>query len=60
MIHDYLGITIDYSEIGKVKFTMYKYLEDILNEMPVDMNGTTPTPASDNLFDVDEDSLALN
>jgi hypothetical protein len=34
MIHDYLGITIDYSEIDRVKFTMYDYLEDILNEMP--------------------------
>jgi hypothetical protein len=60
MIHDYLGITIDYSEKGKVKFTMYDYLEDILDEMPDDMNGTSPTPASDNLFDVDEDSPALN
>jgi hypothetical protein len=28
--------------------------------MPDDMNGTSPTPASDNLFDVDEDSPALN
>jgi hypothetical protein len=60
MIHDYLGITIDYSERGKVMFTMYDYLEDILDEMPDDMNGTAPTPASDNLFDVDEDSIALN
>jgi hypothetical protein len=60
MIHDYLGITIDYSEKGKVKFTMYDYLEDILEEMPDDMNGTAPTPASDNLFDADEDSPQLN
>jgi hypothetical protein len=60
IIHDYLGITIDYSERGKVMFTMYDYLEDILDEMPNDMNGTAPTPASDNLFDVDEDSIALN
>jgi hypothetical protein len=60
MIHDYLGITIDYSEKEKVKFTMYDYLEDILEEMPADMNGTAPTPASDNLFDVDNDSPPLN
>jgi hypothetical protein len=39
---------------------MYDYLEDILEEMPSDMNGTSPTPASDNLFDVDETSLPLN
>jgi hypothetical protein len=60
MVHDYLGVTIDYSEKGKVKFTMYDYLEDILDEMPAYMKGTAPTPASDNLFDVDEDSPALN
>jgi hypothetical protein len=59
-VHDYLGITIDYSEHDKVKFTMYDYLEDILAEMPEDMKGTAPTPASDNLFNIDEDSLPLN
>jgi hypothetical protein len=59
-VHDYLGITIDYSEIGKVKFTMYDYLEDILSEMPDDMNGTAPTPASDHMFETEDDSPALN
>jgi hypothetical protein len=59
-VHDYLGITIGYSEEGKVKFTMYDYLEDVLAEMPVDMKGTAPTPASDNLFNVDALSTALN
>jgi hypothetical protein len=59
-IHDYLGITIDYSNKSKVVFTMYDYLEDILGDMPDDKNGTAPTPASDNLFDVDEDSPLLN
>jgi hypothetical protein len=60
MIHDYLGITIDYSKMGRVKFTMYDYLEDVLDEMPDDMNGTAPTPASNNMFEVDEDLIALN
>jgi hypothetical protein len=31
-IHEYLGMTIDYSEENVVKFTMYDYLEDILAE----------------------------
>jgi hypothetical protein len=60
LIHDYLGITIDYSDKDKVKFTMYDYLEDILDEMPNDMNGTAPTPVSDNMFEVDEGSPLLN
>jgi hypothetical protein len=60
LIHDYLGITIDYSDKDKVKFTMYDYLEDILDEMPKDMNGTAPSPASDNMFEVDDGSPLLN
>jgi hypothetical protein len=60
LIHDYLGITINYSEAKKVKFTMYDYLEDIISEMLDDMNGTSLTPANDRLFEVDEDSPPLN
>jgi hypothetical protein len=60
LIYDYLGLTIDYSDKDKVKFTMYDYLEDILDEMPNDMNGTAPAPASDNMFEVDEESPLLN
>jgi hypothetical protein len=59
-VHDYLGITIDYSKKDRVIFTMYDYLEDILESMPDDMNGTSPTPASDNLFSIDEESPDLN
>jgi hypothetical protein len=25
-VHNYLGITIDYAELGKVKFTMYDFI----------------------------------
>jgi hypothetical protein len=59
-VNDYLGLTIDYSKKNNVIFTMYNYLEDIIESMPEDMNGTSPTPASDNLFEVDEESPALN
>jgi hypothetical protein len=31
-IHEYLGMTIDWSDKGRVIFTMYDYLEDILAE----------------------------
>jgi hypothetical protein len=43
-----------------VKFTMYDNLEDILAETPADMEGIAPTLASDNLFDVNEISPALD
>jgi hypothetical protein len=35
-------------------------LEDILSEMPSDMEGIARTPAQDNLFTVDESSPLLN
>jgi hypothetical protein len=61
LIHDYLGITINFDERRKMKFTMIDYLEDILSEMPSDMEGITRTPAQDdNLFTVDESSPLLN
>jgi hypothetical protein len=59
-IHEYLGMTIDYSEDGKVKLTMYDYLEDILEESPEDMKGVTRTVASDHLFTVNPECTKLN
>ena len=48
-IHEYLGMTIDWSVDGKVIFTMYDYLEDILAEAPEDFDGEDVTPAVSNL-----------
>ena len=30
LVHEYLGITIDYLIAGKVLFTMFDYLEDVI------------------------------
>ena len=38
-IHDSLGININYSNKDYVKFTMYNFLENILDEGCLDMNG---------------------
>jgi hypothetical protein len=60
-IHDYLGMTIDYSEDRKVKFMMYDYVQGILDEAPpADMAGFAVTPAASSLFAVrkeDTDNL---
>jgi hypothetical protein len=53
-IHEYLGMTIDYSEENVVKFTMYDYLKDILAESPDDMKGMAVTPAHSKLFQVNQ------
>jgi hypothetical protein len=59
-VHDYLGMTIDYSEEGKVKFTMPDFVDGILEEAPMDMDGIAVTPAAGDLFTVREDSDALD
>jgi hypothetical protein len=51
-IHDYLGMEIDFSEKGKVKIGMTKYVESMLEVFPQKMKSTDTvvTPASDGLF----------
>ena len=58
-IHDYLGMTIDFSEPGKVKFTMHDYIENLLDECTHDMSRTASTPAANHLFQPDAKSELL-
>jgi hypothetical protein len=53
-VHNYLGMTIDYSEDGKVHFTMFDYIMNMLVDLPADMDGEAATPASAHLFQVNE------
>ena len=46
LVPDYMGLTFDYSEKQQVRFTMYDYLEDIIEEAPSDMDGEARTPVS--------------
>jgi hypothetical protein len=59
-VHEYLGMTIDYSEENVVKFTMYDYLEDILAESPHDMKGIAVMPAHAKLFQVNQECEKLD
>ena len=60
LVHDYLGMTIDYSEEGKVRFTMPNYIETLLEECPADMDGTAVSPAANYLFDINENAEKLD
>ena len=51
-VHDYLGMNIDRTTEGMVVFTMYDYLEDILDEAPPDFDDEDVTPAVSELFTV--------
>jgi hypothetical protein len=53
-VHDYLGMTLDFSVDGKVTFSMNDYIENVLDDAPDDkaFAGTAATPAAHHLFDV--------
>jgi hypothetical protein len=58
-IHEYLGMTLDYSTPGAVKIDMTAYVDKVLEEAPTSMDGKASTPADKNLFEVREDIPAL-
>jgi len=59
-VHQYLGMTIDFSTPGKVIFSMFDYVQNMLDALPVDMSGEAVTPASLFLFDMNNDAKKLD
>lgn len=60
-IHDYLGMTLDFSKDGKVQVDMTRYVAEILAEVDDEITGgTAPTPAATYLFDVNEECDKLD
>ena len=59
-IHDYLGMTLDFSEEGKFMVTMEEYSNEILIGLSEDMNGVATTPAVDHMFKTRSDTPKLN
>ena len=60
-VHDYLGMTIDFSTVGKVHFKMTDYVANLLDEAQEDaIIGTSVTPAAAHLFDVNDKAEKLS
>jgi hypothetical protein len=59
-IHEYLGMTLDYSETGKVKFVMDDYVKNLIDNAPDDMTGTAATPGANHLFNVNDEAEKLS
>jgi hypothetical protein len=51
-VHDYLGMTLDFSKSGEVTVTMIDYIKMILHDAPKEMRGSAATPAANHLFQV--------
>jgi hypothetical protein len=59
-VHDYLGMTLDYSVAGKIKIDMTDYVKKVLEELPANMDGTALTPESLNLFKIRDEATPLD
>jgi hypothetical protein len=53
-VHDYLGMTLDFSKSGAVTVMMIDYIKGILHDAPKEMRGSATTPAANHLFQVNQ------
>jgi hypothetical protein len=53
-VHNYLGMELDYRKRGKLKINMTKYVENMLNNFPVQIGkkDVAKTPTADSLFNL--------
>jgi len=58
-VHEYLGMTLDFSNPGQVIVDMIEYIKTVLAGMPADMVGSAPTPAASHLFQVNDNPVPL-
>ena len=61
MIHEYLGMTLDYSTRGELKITMYNYIRDIVTDFKQydPSNKNALTPAANHPFKVRDDQKKI-
>jgi len=59
-VHDYLGMTLDFSKAGEVAIDMCDYVASMIDDSSFKISSKmAPTPAAEDLFSVDEDSPLL-
>jgi hypothetical protein len=59
-VHDYLGMTFDYSFDKEVRINMWDYIKKVIREFSEEIMGVCATPANDYLFKVRDDGTKLN
>ena len=58
LVHNYLGMDLDYTAKGKVGISMIKYVNKILEEFLEELGASAATPAAEHLLQVRNDSKA--
>ena len=56
--HEYLGMTLDYSEDSVFRVTMIPYIDTIMEDFPEEITKSAPSPYTENLFKTREESDA--
>ena len=60
-MHEYLGMEIDFSQAGEVKFSMLQYIDRLVVEIPADLSsGVATMPAANHLFQVNPEAEKLS
>ena len=60
-VHEYLGMTIDFSRPGTVQFHMKAFIDDLIAETPPELlKGMAASPGGQHLFTVNEDCPKLS
>jgi hypothetical protein len=57
--HDYLGMTLGYSIDSKVQIKMNDYIDNMISNLPADMDGELATPALNHLFEVNTEDTQV-
>ena len=61
VVHQYLGMRIDYSQPGCVSLTMPKYIDGVMSKTPVSLlKGISTTPATSHLFNINLNAHPLS
>ena len=58
-IQEYLGMTLDFTERGRVVVKMSNYIKNMLKDAPASMDGHAATPAATHLFKINTDNTKL-
>lgn len=54
-VHEHLGMKIDFSDPGKVIFSMIQHIEKLMAEVPEELlKGTSTSPAANHLFSTND------
>lgn len=59
-VHEYLGMTLDFTICGAVRISMCDYVDGIIKQAPADWTGSANTPAANHLFDINANCPGLD